>query len=86
MSLYRGQMLAAAAICFGTTAVLCVFLYFMLLRDYSDELWLLLLLIAGMSATVVALVTAAMAYALWVPAWERIEKRSGHTPGEERKK
>lgn len=85
MSLYRGQVYMGLALLFGVVAI-GSFLIVMLNDPRMAELgWFALMCLACVSA-ICALVFTAFAYTLWVPKWERDEKRTGHVLGDERKK
>jgi len=85
VNIWRGHIYLAMAVVFVFGAALSGFLGFS-----ADERWngaaKLLLYAIGATCIIGALVTTALSYALWVPKWERDERRSGRFPGEERER
>jgi hypothetical protein len=84
--LYRGQILLALAVGFVGVGALDLWLYFGPLVYRQDHLEVFLLLIGGAFSIILGLVLFAMSAVAWVPKWERDEKRTGHIPGDGRKK
>lgn len=81
--LYRGQIFLALAVVFVLLGGLAGWQYANSPRgDLFSMVWFGL----ACASAIGALVGISFAYTEWVPKWERIEKRTGRMPGEERKK
>lgn len=84
MSLFRGQIMAIAAFCFGALSAALLYLYFAAFKRLGD--WASLMTFgAACLCFIAAMLLAAWSYMYWVPKWERDEKRTGRVPGEKKK-
>jgi hypothetical protein len=85
IGLYRGQVYTVIAIVFGLIALASFWLVMQNDAGMNEIGWFLVMC-TGCFASIIALTFAAFAYAMWVPKWERDEKRLGKVLGDERKK
>jgi ABC-type amino acid transport system permease subunit len=80
MWLWRGHVYAVAAVASVIAGLLALIASFRM-GNHEDLAWLLVVGIAFLCG-VATLVFAALAYSLWIPKWERDERRTGRAPGE----
>lgn len=85
MMLYRGQIMAVAAVLFGALGLLLGYIYVSTPVRLGD-LGALLIFSAACISVILALLLAAWSYMYWVPKWERDEKRTGKVPGDRKVK
>ena|SRR5688572_197496 len=80
ISLYRGHILLGISLVCAAIGFVAGYRVFYV--GGVTGWWEFILLVTAMGSTIVAGVLFAFSYTMWVPKWERDEKRSGLLPGE----
>jgi uncharacterized membrane protein len=80
IAMYRGHILLGISVLFGLLGFASGYQVFYI--GGVTGWWEFILLMTAMFSWIVCLLAFAFAYTMWVPKWERDERRTGRVPGD----